>query len=133
MVEDLTTTERGWMQPLPHKILTLYNDKGDDIYECSRRYRLAKPLKYMNHQLNYLSTDEQALPPMNLHGRYTESTHWASTKPAKQYRCQMLLTATPHAACALKTTPYYHPRQTREKKIFSLPVKTLKNAKLVYG
>ncbi len=105
MVGDLITVERGRMQPL----------------------------EYMDSQPDYLSIDQQALPPINLRGCYTCITHWVGTKPLKKYRCRIPLTVTPNIACALKTTPYHYPDQTREKQIFSLPVKTLKNAKLVYG
>ncbi len=79
----LNSVGRGRLQPQPRKILALYDNKKDDIYESNTHRRLAEPLEYMGYQLDYLNINRQALPLMNLRGRYAGIVSWFSGKPLK--------------------------------------------------
>ncbi|VAX12218.1 Pellicle/biofilm biosynthesis protein PelA, glycosyl hydrolase/deacetylase [hydrothermal vent metagenome] len=89
----LNNVGRGRLQPQPRKILALYDNNKDDIYESNTHRRLAEPLEYMGYQLDYLNINRQALPPMNLRGRYAGIVSWFSGKPlklSKKHLCQWL-------------------------------------------
>ena len=79
----LNTMGRGRIQPVPRKILALYDDDKDDVYHNNTHRRLAEPLEYMGYQLDYLNINRHPLPAMNLRGRYAGIVSWLSGKPLK--------------------------------------------------
>lgn len=82
----LNSVGRGWLRPVPRKILALYDNKKDDVYHNYTHRRLAEPLEYMGYQLDYLNISRHPLPTMNLRGRYAGIVTWFSGKPLKLTR-----------------------------------------------
>ncbi len=82
----LNSMGRGWLRPVPRKILALYDNKKDDVYQNYTHRRLAEPLEYIGYQLDYLNISRHPLPSMNLRGRYAGIVTWFSGKPLKLTR-----------------------------------------------
>jgi uncharacterized protein (TIGR01370 family) len=82
---------RGYIAPVPRKILALYDDKKNSIYDSDTHRKLAEPLEYMGYQLDYINVNHDPLPAYSLRGRYAGIVTWFSgedIKPSNAQLCQ---------------------------------------------